>query len=143
MATHVAFLHDEPLNEIMAGRKRFEFRLSFRRLTCRCVRQGDVLLLKRVDGEVEVACDVGKARIHTDLTPEEVADLARVYDLGAAKPYFERYTPPSNADRPVNVAVIELLNVRSATLSPDATPRGVQSGWVANFDRGDENTGKA
>lgn len=143
MATHVAFLHDEPLNEIMAGRKRFEFRLSFRRLACRSVRQGDVLLLKRVGGEVEASCDLGAVRLYHKLTPEEVADLAREYDLGTAKPYFERYSPPNNADRPVNVAVIELLNVRSATLHPDATPRGVQSGWVANFGRGHEYTGKA
>jgi hypothetical protein len=99
MATHMAFLHDEPLQEIMAGRKRFEFRLSFRRLACRSVRQGDVLLLKRVGGEVEVACDVGEARIHTDLTPEEVSDLAQEYDLGTAKSYFERYAQPNNADR--------------------------------------------
>ena len=89
----MAFLHDEPLNEIMAGRKRFEFRLSFRRLACRSVRQGDVLLLKRVGG------DVGKARIHTDLTPEEGSDLAQEYDLGTAKPYFERYTPPGKEAR--------------------------------------------
>ena len=61
MATHVAFLHDHPLNEIIAGRKRFESRLSFRRLACRSERQGDVLLLKRVGGEVEGACDVGEA----------------------------------------------------------------------------------
>jgi hypothetical protein len=123
MATHMAFLHDEPLNEIMAGRKRFEFRLSFRRLACRSVRQGDVLFLKRVGGEVEVACDVGEVRIHTDLTPEEVSDLAQEYDLGTAKPYFECYTPPNNADRPVNMDVIEHLNVRSATLPPEVTPR--------------------
>ena len=76
MATLMAFLHDESLNGIMAGCKRFEFRLSFRRLACRSVPQGDVLLLKRVGGEVEAACDVGEVRIHTDLTPEEVFDLA-------------------------------------------------------------------
>jgi hypothetical protein len=123
MATHMAFLHDEPLNEIMAGRKRFEFRLSFRRLACRSVRQGDVLFLKRVGGEVEVACDVGEVCIHTDLTPEEVSDLAQKYDLRTANPYFECYTPQNNADRPVNMDVIELLNVRSATLPPEVTPR--------------------
>jgi hypothetical protein len=120
----------------MAGRKRFEFRLSFRRLACRSVRQGDVLLLKRVGGEVEAACDVGEACIHTDLTPEEVADLAREHDLGAAKPYFERYTAPNNLDRLVNVGVIELLNVREASLPPEITPRRVMNGWVSNFDAG-------
>ena len=142
MAEHVAFMHDEPLDDIIARRKRFEFRLGFRRLACRSVRPGDVVLLKRVGGEVEAACDVGEARILTDLTPEQVADLAREYDLGTAKPYFGRYTPPNNTDRPVHVGVIELLNVRRTTLHPDATPRGVQSGWVAGFDPGDEHTGK-
>jgi hypothetical protein len=143
MATHVAFLHDHPLDEVVARRKRIEFRLSFGRLACESVREGDVLLLKRVGGEVEAACDVGKVLIHTDLTPEEVSGLARGYDLGAARPYFERYTPPANANRPVNAAAIELLNVRSATLPPEVTPRGVQSAWVADFDRGGQHTGKA
>ena len=55
MKTHVAFLHDEPLDEIMAGRKRFEFRLSFGGLACRSARAGDRLLLKRSGGEVESA----------------------------------------------------------------------------------------
>jgi hypothetical protein len=134
MATHVAFLHDEPLDDIIAGRKSFEFRLGFRRLACHSVRRGDVLLLKRVGGEVEAACDVGQTRIHTDLTPEEVADLAREHDLGAAKPYFERYIAPNNLDRLVNVGVIELLNVREASLPPEVTPRRVMNGWVSNFD---------
>jgi len=77
----------------MAGRKRFEFRLSFGRLACEPVREGDTRLLNRVGGEVEAACDVGEVRIHTDLRPEEVADLARGYDLGAAKPYFDASVP--------------------------------------------------
>lgn len=38
---------DTPLDEIVARRKRFEFRLSFRRPTCDPVRKGDLLLLKR------------------------------------------------------------------------------------------------
>jgi hypothetical protein len=50
MATHVAFLHDHPLEEIVARRKRFEFRLSFRGLACRSAREGDRLLLKRSGG---------------------------------------------------------------------------------------------
>jgi hypothetical protein len=136
MKTHVAFLHNEPLDEIVAGHKRFEFRLSFGWLPCESVREGDLLLLKRSGGEVEAACDVGTVHLHTDLTPENVYDLARTYDLGVAKPYFERYVPPNNADRPVSVGVIELLNVRSATLPHEQTPRRVRSGWVSNFDAG-------
>jgi hypothetical protein len=95
------------------------------------------LLLKRSGGEVEAACDVGDVRFYRRLSPEAVADLARTYDLGVAKPYFERYTPPNNADRPVNVAVIELLNVREASLPSEVTPRGVMNAWVSNFDAGD------
>ena len=53
--THLVFLRDRPLQEIVAGRKRFEMRLSFRGLACASVREGDVLLLKRVGGEVEAA----------------------------------------------------------------------------------------
>jgi hypothetical protein len=30
--------------------------------------------------------------------------------------------------------VIELRNVRRASLPPEETPRGVRNGWVANFD---------
>jgi acyl-CoA thioester hydrolase len=52
MATHVAFIHGEPLDEIVAGRKHFEFSLSFRGLACRSAREGDRLLLKRSGGEV-------------------------------------------------------------------------------------------
>jgi hypothetical protein len=138
MATHVAFLHDEPLDEVVAGRKRFEFRLSFGGLACRSAQEGDRLLLKRSGGEVEAACDIGDVRFYRRLSPEEVADLAGTYDLGVAKPYFEGYTPPNNADRPVNVAVIELLNVREASLPPEVTPRRVMSGWVANFRGGED-----
>ena len=77
MAEHVAFLHDEPLDDIMARRKRFEFRLGFRRLACRSVRPGDVVLLKRVGGEVEAACDVGE--VH-DAPPKVVQILFRNVD---------------------------------------------------------------
>jgi hypothetical protein len=136
MATHVAFLHDHPLEEVVAGRKRFEFRLSFRGLACRSAREGDRLLLKRSGGEVEAACDIGEVRFYRRLSPEEVADLARTYDLGVTKPYFEGYIPPANADRPVNLAVIELLNVREASLPSEVTPRRVMNGWVSNFDAG-------
>jgi hypothetical protein len=136
MAEHVVFLHDEPLNEIMARRKRFEFRLSFRRLACRSVRQGDVLLLKRVGGEVEAACDVGEVRFYRKLPPEEVAELADKYADGVSAPYFQRYVAPNNPDRPVDLAIIELRDVRGATLPPEQTPRRVMSGWVANFDAG-------
>ena len=137
MATHVAFLHDEPLDEIVAGRKRFEFSLSFGGLACRSAREGDRLLLKRSGGEVEAQCDIGEVRFYRRLSPEEVADLARRYDLGVAKPYFERYTQPNNTDRPVNVGVLELLDVREASLPPEVTPRRVMNGWVSNFDAGD------
>ena len=94
MATHVEFLHDHPLEEVGARRKCFEFRLSFRGLACRSAREGDHLLLKRSGGEVEAACDIGDVRFYRRLSPEEVADLARTYDLGVARPYFEGYIPP-------------------------------------------------
>ena len=136
MATHVAFLHDDPLDEIMAGRKRFEFRLSFGGLACRSAREGDRLLLKRSGGEVEAACDIGEVRFYRRLPPEKVADLARTYDLGVAKPYFERYVPPNNTDRPLNVGVLGLRNVREASLPSEVTPRRVMNGWVSNFDAG-------
>jgi hypothetical protein len=136
MATHVAFLHDEPLDEVVAGRKRFEFRLSFGGLACRSAREGDLLLLKRSGGEVEAACDIGEVRFYRRLSPKEVADLARRYDLGVAEPYFERYVPPNNTDRLVNVGVLELLNVREASLPSEVTPRRVMNGWVSNFDAG-------
>jgi hypothetical protein len=136
VSTHVAFLRDAPLREIVAGRKKYEFRLSFGRLACEGVRVGDLLLLKRSGGEVEAACDVGEVRLHLGLRPEEVAELAGRYADMVSAPYFERYVPPANPDRPVNLAMIELLNVRRASLPAEATPRGVRSGWVANFGSG-------
>ena len=136
MAMHLAFLHNEPLDEILAGRKRFEFRLSFGGLACRSAREGDLLLLKRSGGEVEAACDIGEVRFYRRLHPEEIAELARTYDTGIAKPYFEPYTAPNNLDRPVNVGVIELLNVREASLPHEVTPRRVRNGWVSNFAAG-------
>jgi ASC-1-like (ASCH) protein len=39
---HVVSLKDAPLAEIVAGRKRFEFRLGFRRLARDPVREGDL-----------------------------------------------------------------------------------------------------
>ena len=132
--THLVFLRDEPLREIVAGRKRFEMRLSFRGLACASVRQGDVLLLKRVGGEVEAACDVGEVLIYRGLPPEEVARLTHLYaDTDSSWSYLRGYVPPHNRDRLVDLAIIELLNVRPASLPAELTPRGVRSGWVANF----------
>jgi hypothetical protein len=68
--------------------------------------------------------------MHRGVSPEEVADLARRYAKAASLPYFERYVPPNNPDRPVNVAIIELVGMRHASLSYEATPRGVRSGWA-------------
>jgi hypothetical protein len=34
----------------------------------------------------------------------------------------------------VNMVVIELSNVRRASLPSEQTPRRVRSGWVADFD---------
>jgi hypothetical protein len=130
---HIVFLRDEPLREIVAGRKRFEIRLSFRGLACASVREGDLLLLKRVGGEVEAACDVGEVRIYRGLHPGEVADLARRYAGATSRPYLLRYVPPHNRDRPVNLAIIELLDVHAALLPAELTPPRIRSGWVANF----------
>jgi hypothetical protein len=138
MKTHVAFLHDEPLDEIMAGRKQVEFRLSYRGLACRSAREGDRLLLKRSGGEVEAQCDIGEVRFYRKLPPEDVAALARRYADGVSAPYFERYVAPNNPDRPVNLAIIELRDVRSATLPPEQTPRRVMSGWGPNFRSGED-----
>lgn len=113
MKTHVAVLHDEPLDEIVAGRKLFEFRLSFRGLACRSAREGNHLLLKRSGGEVEAACDIGDVRFYRKLPPEEVAALARSYADGVSAPYFDRYVAPNNLDRPVNMAIIELRSLPS------------------------------
>jgi hypothetical protein len=137
VTTHIVFLRDEPLRKIVVGRKRFEIRLSFRGLACTSVREGDVLLLKRVGGEVEAACDVGEVRMYRGLRPEEVAELARCYADAVTAAYLARYVPPLNPDNPVNLALIELLNARRASLPAEATPRQIQSGWVANFDPGD------
>ena len=130
------FLRDRPLQEIVAGRKRFEIRLSFRGLACASVHGGDVLLLKRVGGEVEAACDIGEVLMYRGIPPEEVARLARSYANATSRPYLRRYVPPHNRDRPVDLAIIELLNVHSASLSVEVTPREVRSGWVASFGGG-------
>jgi hypothetical protein len=90
MATHLAFLHDDPLDEILAGRKRLEFRLSFRSLACRSAREGDHLLLKRSGGNVEAGCRLGEVRFYRKLPPEEVAALADRYEDGVSAPYFQR-----------------------------------------------------
>lgn len=132
--THVAFVRDEPLQEILAGRKRFELRLSFSGLACASVGKSDLLLLKRSGGEVEAACDVGEVLIYRGLHPEEVARLAHLYADVTSQPYLRRYVPPHNRNRPVNLAIIELVNVRLASLPAEVTPRGVRSGWVADFE---------
>ena len=136
MATHVVFLRDSPLSEVVAGRKRYEFRLSFGHMACESVREGDVLLLKRVGGEVEVACDVGEVSVYRGLAPEGLSEVVQKYPIGSPSPYFRRYLPPANRDRLVNLAVIELVNVREASLPAEETPRGVRSGWVANINIG-------
>ena len=131
--THVVFLQDEPLREIVAGRKRFEIRISFRGLACASVREGDVLLLKRVAGEVEAACDVGEVLMYRGVHPEQVACLTHPYPDTDSRPYLRRYVPPHNRDRPVNLAIIEVLDVRAASLPAELTPRRVRSGWDADF----------
>ena len=126
-------MRDEPLREIAAGRKRSEIRMSFRGLACASVREGDVLLLKRVGGEVEAACEVGEVLMYRGVHPEQVACLTHPYADTDSRPYLRRYVPPHNRDRAVNAAIIELLDVRAASLPVEVTPRGVRSGWVANF----------
>jgi hypothetical protein len=134
--THLVFLRDRPIQKIVAERKRFELRLSFRGLACASVHGGDVLLLKRVGGEVEAACDVGEVLMYRGLPPEEIARLTHLYANATSRPYLRRYVPPHNRDRPVDLAIIELLNLLSASLPAELTPRGVRSGWVANFGGG-------
>ena len=131
--THVVFLKGVHLQEILSGRKRFEIRLSFRGLACASGREGDLLLLKRVGGEVEAACDVGEVLMYRGVHPEEVARPTHPYADTDSRPYLQRYVPPHNRDRPVNLAIIELLDVRAASLPAELTPRGIRSGWVANF----------
>src|SRR4028119_731221 len=87
---HVVFLRDEPLREIVAGRKRFEIRLSFRSLACASVREGDGLLLKRVGSEGEAACDVGEVLMYGGLRPGKVARLARPYADTDSQSYLLR-----------------------------------------------------
>jgi hypothetical protein len=132
-STHVAFMRAGPLRGILSGRKRFEIRLSFRGLACASGREGDLLLLKRVGGEVEAACDVGEVLMYRGVHPEEVAPPTHPYADTDSRPYLQRYVPPHNRDRPVNLAIIELLDVRAASLPAELTPRGIRSGWVANF----------
>ena len=121
---HLVFMRDEPLGEIVAGRKRFEIRASFRALAYASVREGDLLLLKRVGGEVEAACDVGEVLMYRGVHPEEVARLARPHADAGSWPYLRRYVSPHSRDRPVNLAIIELLDVRAASLPVEVTPRG-------------------
>ena len=111
----MAFVDDEPMNEIIAGRKRFVIRASFRGLACASVREGDVLFLKRVGAEVEAACNVGQALFYRDVRHDEVTPLARGFVDAISQSYLRRYAPPRNLQRSVNVAVIELLDVRKAS----------------------------
>ena len=67
------------------------------------------------------------------LPPEEVARLTRPYADAASWPYLRRYVAPHNRDRPVDLAIIELLTVCPASLPAELTPRRVRSGWVASF----------
>ena len=74
--------------------------------------------------------------MYRGVRPEEVARLARPYADADSWPYVRRYVPPRNRDRPVNLAIIELLNVRPTSLPDENTPRGQRSGWVADFGGG-------
>lgn len=130
MKAHVVFLKPSYLRRMVEGSKRYEVRCSFRRLACEGVEEGDTLLLKMSGGEVQAACDVGRVRVFRNLSPEQVADIAREYAADGCGQYFRRYVPPNNRSRAVNVAVIELVDVRCASLPPDRTPRGARSGWV-------------
>jgi hypothetical protein len=140
LRTHVAFVKAPHLRQIVTGNKRFEFRCSFGQLACESVREGDTVLLKRSGGNVEAAATVGKVVMHRGAHPERVAKIAREYaassDSVASYGYLARYVPPENRSRAVNLAVIELVGVRSASLLPaNMTPRGVRSGWVTLDER--------
>jgi ASC-1-like (ASCH) protein len=133
MTTHVAFVKAPYLAEILAGRKRVEVRCAFGRLACESVREGDVFLLKKSGGEIEAMCDVGEVTMHRGARPEQVAEIAREYaasESSASDGYFAKYVPPQNRSRSVNICLIELRNVRSASLTDEVTPRNVRSGWV-------------
>jgi hypothetical protein len=127
---HVVFLQRAAMDAFIAGTKRVEFRVSRRRQPWLHAQVGDLVLLKRVAGNVEMAgtiVAVDSWRSHDDTARNLTAFIERwrhrTSDDGAyllSKP-GARYA-----------AAIEIGDLRPATLPPESTPRNVRAGWVVS-----------
>ncbi len=69
-------------------------------------------------------CDVDEVRMYRGLRTEEVVHLTHRYADATLRPYPQRYARPRNRGPRVNLAIIELPNVRGASLPRSLRPAG-------------------
>lgn len=132
MATHVAFLHADPLRRILDHIKVVETRLSIRPHPARLCRAGDTLLLKQTGGEIVSACSIDDVVVYSGLVPEDIPALAEMLvpltGAAANSAYWQR---KSNARHAV---ILYLGQPRAVEVASADTPRSIMSGWVSNVD---------
>jgi hypothetical protein len=123
---HVVFLQNEPMNGFLDGSKRVEFRIAHRRQPWVRASVGDVALLKRCAGEVELAGDI----IAIDLVDvraggDMAAFIARWRHLTLDGGQYLGSKPGARYG-----AAVTLGNIQRATFPAEHTPRGARNGWV-------------
>lgn len=133
MNYHVAFIQQEPLNRVLSGIKKAEIRMGINRPEAWKVEAGDLLLFKASGGNIVAAAEVKDVSRFEGLTPEEIRSLAELVAplIGTSRStYFEQKLDARYA------VIIEFDTPHPIKFPSALTPRGVQSGWVSNFQWG-------
>ena len=128
---HVAFIQSEPLSRILSGVKRAECRLSINRPPAWKAEAGDTILFKESGGEITCRARIKAVSKFESLTPGDVSALAElVAPLTGASPTNAFWLRKKSARYAV---IMELDQVERVSFPPEATPRGVMSAWVTDF----------
>ena len=81
MTTHLAVLHRRYLDNIIAGDKTIEMRLTrTRRAPFGKITTGDTIYFKQSSGPIRAVATAGKVQTLIDLTPERIAELRERYN---------------------------------------------------------------
>lgn len=133
MNYHVAFIQKEPLNRILSGTKKAEIRMGINRPEAWKVEAGDLLLFKASGGNIIAAAEVKAVSRFEGLMPDDIRSLGELIAplIGTNRSlYFEQKID-------ARYAVVIEFDIPHPIHFPSAlTPRGVQSGWVSNFQWG-------
>ena len=135
---HLAFVHANVAAKILNGTKVIESRLSVNCPPAWKVQVGDSIYFKVTGGNVVAqAIVIGVDKLES-LRPVDIPTLAELYSpaMGTSplNPYWQLKVRSRYA------VMIHLGNVQPCYIPASKVPKGIQSGWVTNFQVGEEST---